>query len=196
MNKTEKLRKIKEEVINLKDSPLYKTRKESKTFPVIGEGSHDAEIMFIGEAPGKRESETGRPFCGTAGKLLTELLEEVGIKREEVYITNIIKDRPPNNRDPFPEEIALYSPFLDRQIEIISPKIIVPLGRFSAKYILEKFSIDPEPFSISKIHGIVYEVDEPYKLKIIPMQHPAVGIYSPSKKDVLIKGFKKIKGGK
>ncbi len=193
MEKTEKLRKIKEEVINLKESPLYKFRKEEKSFPVIGEGNHDAKIMFIGEAPGRREAATGRPFCGSAGKILTELLKEIGIEREEVYITNILKDRPPGNRDPLFEEIELYAPFLERQIEIIKPSLIVPLGRFAAKYILEKHSLCPDPFSILQIHGIVYKPKVHYKLKIIPLLHPAVAVYDRNKISLLREGFKKIK---
>ena len=99
-DRTEELRKIKDEIINAKNSPLYGYRIKNKYFPVIGEGSHNAKIMFIGEAPGKNEAETGRPFCGAAGHVLDELLESIGLNRKEVYITNILKDRPPENRDP------------------------------------------------------------------------------------------------
>src|SRR3989344_9115887 len=104
----EALRKIKDEVIALKKSPLYTFRIENKNLPVIGEGDHFAKIMFIGEAPGRNEAKTGRPFCGAAGKIFDELLASAGIKREDVYVTNIVKDRPPQNRDPLPEEIELY----------------------------------------------------------------------------------------
>src|SRR5438477_12690555 len=100
MNKSDLMREIRDEVMTLKDSPLYDERIKNKVFPVIGEGSHDAEIVFIGEAPGKNEAKTGRPFIGAAGKILNQMLEEIGIKREDVYITNIVKDRPPQNRDP------------------------------------------------------------------------------------------------
>ena len=102
MNKTELLRQIREEVINLKKSPLCIERIKNKVFPVIGEGSHNAKVIFIGEAPGKNEAETGRPFCGASGKILDELLASAGIERKDVYITNIVKDRPPLNRDPLP----------------------------------------------------------------------------------------------
>ena len=129
--KSEALKKIKEEIIALKESPLYSYRTENKYFPVIGEGSHDADIVFIGEAPGRNEAETGRPFCGRSGKLLDEFLVSIDLQREKVYITSIVKDRPPQNRDPLPAEIELYAPFLDRQIEIIKPKVIATLGRFS-----------------------------------------------------------------
>src|SRR5665213_20886 len=132
--KYEALKKIRDEVLSLKESPLYEYRTSNQYLPVIGEGSHDAQIMFVGEAPGKNEAKTGRPFAGAAGKILNELLESVGIAREDVYITNIVKDRPQENRDPTPKEIELYGPFLDRQIEIIQPKIIATLGRHSMSY--------------------------------------------------------------
>src|SRR3990167_376545 len=118
-DRKELMRKIKDEVVALKKSPLYKFRIESKNLPVIGEGSHYSKIMFIGEAPGRNEAKTGRPFCGAAGKILDKLLEHANISRNDVYITNIVKDRPPYNRDPLPDEIEAYAPFLDRQINII-----------------------------------------------------------------------------
>src|SRR3989344_3596010 len=111
----EAMRKVRDEVVALKGSPLYEFRIQNKNLPVIGEGSHFAKIMFVGEAPGKNEAATGRPFCGRSGQILDELLLSVGIKREEVYVTNIVKDRPPENRDPLPNEIDIYGPFLDRQ---------------------------------------------------------------------------------
>src|SRR5689334_3337 len=132
----ELMKAIRDEVVELKESPLYQFRTENKNLPVIGEGSHFAKIMFIGEAPGRNEARTGRPFCGAAGKILDKLLESAGIKREEVYITNIVKDRPPQNRDPLPEEIEIYGPFLDRQVEIIQPKVLATLGRYSMGYIM------------------------------------------------------------
>ena len=100
LKRDELLKKIKNEVVNLKESPLYEFRIKNKFFPVIGEGNHNAKIMLIGEAPGKNEAETGMPFCGASGRILTELIESIGLKREDVYITNIVKDRPPDNRDP------------------------------------------------------------------------------------------------
>src|SRR3990167_4965616 len=152
----ELLKAIKDEVVALKKSPLYKFRIENKNLPVIGEGSHFAKIMFIGEAPGRNEAKTGRPFCGRAGDILNELLESAGIKREEVYVTNIVKDRPPMNRDPLPEEIEIYGPFLDKQVEIIQPKVIVTLGRFSMVYIMKKFDLEFELEPISKNHGKIF----------------------------------------
>src|SRR3989338_6639643 len=129
--KLDEMKKIRDEVLALTSAPLYAERVKNKVFPVIGEGSHDAKIMFVGEAPGKNEAAGGRPFCGASGKILTEMIESIGKKRENVYITNIVKDRPTDNRDPLPEEIKIYSPFLDRQIEIIQPKVIATLGRYS-----------------------------------------------------------------
>ncbi len=189
--KTEQLKKIKEEIISFNESFLSIERKKNGTMPVIGEGSHDAEIMFIGEAPGKNESLTGRPFCGTAGKILDELLASVDIERESVYITNIVKDRPPANRDPLPEEIEAYTPFLDRQIEIIKPKVIVTLGRFSSHYMLTKFGFEKMIKPISLIRGKIFETEN--GLKLLPIFHPASAIYDRSKKQILLDDFQLLK---
>ena len=175
------MEKIKEDILACKKCPLYKERH----FPVIGQGNHSAKIIFIGEAPGAREDATGVPFCGKSGDFLNELLNHIGIKREDVYITNIIKCRPPNNRDPLPEEIEEYAPFLDRQIKIIKPKIIVTLGRFSAQYILSKYRINNTE-TITKINGKVFEADG---LKIITLLHPASAIYDNEKQKMLVDGF-------
>jgi DNA polymerase len=186
----ELLKKIKDEVVALKNSPLYKYRVK----PVIGEGDHFAKIMFIGEAPGKNESETGRPFCGAAGRVLDELLDSVGIKREEVYITNIVKDRPPGNRDPLPDEIDLYAPFLDRQIDIIRPNVLATLGRFSMVYIMNKFGLGDQLKNISQMHGKVFETSASYgKINIVPLFHPAVALYNGGAKETLKKDFKILK---
>jgi len=194
MNRIELLRQIKDEVINLKESPLYKERIKNKVFPVIGEGSNSAKIMFIGEAPGKNEAKTGKPFCGASGKILDELLVSVGISRKDVYITNIVKDRPPLNRDPLPKEIEIYGPYLDRQIEIIQPKVIATLGRFSMDYIMKKFNFTDYYTgltSISQMHGKVFETETNYgKIRIVPLYHPAVAIYNRNTMGVLKKDFK------
>ena len=193
-NRDKLLTKIKDEIVNLKKSPLYKERIKNKVFPVVGEGSHYAKIMFIGEAPGKNEAKTGRPFCGASGKILDELLVSVGIDRKDVYITNIVKDRPPLNRDPLPKEIKTYGQFLDRQIEIIQPEVIATLGRFSMDYIMKKFGLDARLKPISQMHGKVFETETDYgKIKIVPFYHPAVAIYNRKTKDVLIKDFKILK---
>ncbi|HPY13240.1 MAG TPA: uracil-DNA glycosylase, partial [Candidatus Paceibacterota bacterium] len=177
--KTEKLRVIKNELLGLEKSPLFSFRQANNFFPVIGEGNHEAKIMFVGEAPGRNEAKTGRPFCGAAGKILDDLLTGVGINRAEVYVTNIIKDRPPQNRDPLPEEIACYGPFLDRQIEIIEPRVIATLGRFSMRYILEKFAVPEALKSISELHGKIFSAQAPYgPIVVIPFYHPAAAIYN------------------
>lgn len=181
-NRTEEMRKIKDEIVAAKDSPLYDYRVKNKYFPVIGEGSHTAKIMFIGEAPGRNEAETGRPFCGASGRVLDELLASIGLDRKEVYITNIVKDRPPENRDPLPNEIEFYAPFLDRQIEIIKPEVIATLGRFSMAYIMNKFDLGAELKTITQIHGKVFPTNTTYgSVKIIPLYHPAVAVYGTNK---------------
>ena len=191
----EEMRKIKDEVLDLKDSPLYTERVKNKVFPVIGEGSHDAAIMFVGEAPGKNEAEQGRPFCGAAGRVLDELLASADIPRKDVYITNIVKDRPPMNRDPMPEEIAIYTPFLDRQIAIIRPRVIATLGRFSMQYIMQKFGLTSELATISRIHGRVFSGQAPYgTITIIPFFHPAMALYNGSSRAQMRDDFKVLKG--
>lgn len=186
----ELMRKIRDEVVALKESPLYEFRVQNKNLPVIGEGSHTAKIMFVGEAPGRNEAKYGRPFCGAAGKILDELLESAGIKREEVYITNIVKDRPPQNRDPLPEEIKIYGPFLDRQIEIIQPQVIATLGRYSMYYIMPKFGLEFELEPISVNHGKVFQGEASYgPIKVVPLYHPAVAVYNSHTKDQLKSDF-------
>lgn len=189
------LKKIRDEVFELTSSPLYTYRKESNYFPVIGEGSHDAHIMFIGEGPGKNEAQQGRPFCGAAGKILDELLASINLPRNEVYITNIIKDRPPQNRDPLPEEIEIYALFLDRQIDIIQPRIIATLGRFSMAYIMERFGLGEEIKPISVIHGKKFPSPPSFKFPeiIIPLYHPAVAIYDRKQKETLLRDFQILK---
>lgn len=182
---------IYEELLNLKTSPLYKFRQENNYLPVIGEGSLNAKIIFIGEAPGKKEAETGKPFCGQAGKVLDQLLESIGLDRKKVYITSVIKDRPPKNRDPKPAEIKIYSPFLDRQIEIIKPKVIVTLGRFATDYIIEKLARNYTNKSIGKLHGTVINGNK--DLKIVPLYHPAVILHGGVKFEVLKKDFNLLK---
>lgn len=194
VNHTELLRKIKDEVLNFTKSPLYEFRVQNNNSPVIGEGSHYAKIMFVGEAPGRNEARMGRPFCGAAGKILDELLLSAGIKREDVYITNIVKDRPPFNRDPLPAELRAYAPFLDRQIEIIQPKIIATLGRFSMQYVMENFGLknelDANKKMISKLHGKIFKTKLSYgEVSVAVLYHPAVAVYDASKKEELKKDF-------
>jgi uracil-DNA glycosylase len=193
MDKEEQLKKIKQDVIDLKSSPLYQERIKNNSFPVIGEGNHDASIMFVGEAPGRNEALKGRPFCGNAGKILDKLLDSINLERQDVYITNIVKDRPPNNRDPEPEEIEIYAPFLEEQINIIKPETIVGLGRFSSHYLLKKFDLEKEIKAISLIRGQVFKAQASYgEIRIIPMFHPASAIYERKKEEILLNDFKKI----
>ena len=193
------MRRICEEVIALKDVfkkpypdplPLPIARVQTRMKPVIGEGSHFAEVVFIGEAPGKNEAETGRPFCGAAGRVLDELLSSIELPRKEIYVTNIVKDRPPNNRDPLPEEIALYAPFLVRQLEIIKPKVVATLGRFSMDFIFKLYELDNMLLPISCMHGRIFEAKAAYGLVyLLPLYHPAVAMYNPNVKDELKKDF-------
>ena len=192
--KFEAMKQIRDEIMELKASPLYIERVENGYFPVIGAGSHDADILFIGEAPGKNEAKTGRPFCGASGRILDELLQTIKLNRDNIYITNIVKDRPTGNRDPRPEEIELYAPFLDRQIDVIQPKVIATLGRFSMKYIMEKFGLENQIDIISKNHGKIFEAKASYgKIKIIPLYHPAVAIYSRTQLPQLKQDFELLK---
>lgn len=177
---------IAEAITNLKESPLYKFRQENGYHAVIGEGSLDARIMLIGEAPGENEAKSGRPFVGAAGRVLTELLESIGLRREDVYITNIVKDRPPDNRDPSGAEIELYSPYLSRQIDIIQPRVIVTLGRFAMTFILKLFDRPEATQAIGKLHGQVIEAEAPYgQIAIVPLYHPASAFYNPGQKAAL-----------
>ncbi|BFH72641.1 type-4 uracil-DNA glycosylase [Sulfurisphaera javensis] len=184
-----KLDEIAQEIITCKKCKLWQTR----THAVPGEGNPNAEIMFIGEAPGESEDKEGRPFVGAAGKLLTQLINEIlGLDRKQVFITNILKCRPPNNRDPEEDEITACSPYLDEQIEIIMPKIIVTLGRHSTKYIFNKMG---ESFSsITKVRGKSYSWK--YKDKeiiVFPTYHPAAALYNPNLRKTLEEDFKKIR---
>lgn len=192
--KYEKMKDIRDELLQFSESPLYKYRVENKFFPVAGEGSHTAQIMFIGEAPGKNEAETGRPFCGKSGKILDEMLESISLNRSDVYITNIVKDRPPENRDPTEKEISLYAPFLERQIEIIQPKVIATLGRFSMDYIMRHFGLESDLKSISLMHGKEFVAKTNYgPIAIVPLYHPAVALYDGSNKSTLIADFQNLK---
>jgi DNA polymerase len=174
--------------------PLFAERKKNGVFPVVGEGSHDAKIVFIGEAPGKNEAATGRPFCGASGRILDLVMAHIGFDRKTAYVTNLVKDRPTNNRDPLPEEIAAYAPLLDRQIAAIQPTVIATLGRYSMAYVMEKCGLLAELQPISKIHGQVFESKTDYGPKyVVPLYHPAVAAYSPSMIEVLKKDAETLK---
>ena len=185
-DKSIELNKLYDLLVNLKDSPLYDFRVNNNYFPVIGCGSHDAEIMFIGEAPGRNEAKTGKPFCGAAGRILDQLLDHIGKKRENIYITNIVKDRPPENRDPTKEEIEIYGPFLNKEIDIIKPKIIATLGRYSMSYIMKLIGIDSSIEPIGVAHGKKFKAKSNYgEIDIVILYHPCVAIYNPKKINIL-----------
>lgn len=187
MSKDEEMQKIKRLIDSCQKCSLWETRSHA----VTGEGSCSADIMFIGEAPGYNEDKQGRPFVGRAGKVLDEMLASVDLDRNDVFIANILKCRPPNNRNPRKVEIENCTEYLDRQIEIIQPMILVPLGNFACTYIFEKFSISPK--KISDVHGKVFQKTTLLgSLYIIPFFHPAVATYNPSKKTVLIQDMQKI----
>jgi len=193
MEKQEQMKQIRDELLDFKESPLYTYQKENNYFPVIGEGSCDTHILFVGEAPGENEAKQARPFCGRSGKLLDEMLVSIGLDREKVYITNLVKDRPQDNRDPTPEEIELYAPFLDRQIEIIKPEVVVMLGRLSMNYIFGKAGIKDLLLPISKMHGQLFDGEiGGRKVKLLPLYHPAVGLYNGGMKGTLFEDFKQL----
>lgn len=181
-------------VRGLTESPLYSFRKENRYSAVIGEGSLDADIMFIGEAPGEQEAKSGRPFVGNAGRVLDELLESIGLARADVYITNIVKDRPPENRDPTVAEINLYSPFLVRQLQIIQPKVIATLGRFAMDFILQQLEMAEKGQKIGQLHGEVLQAQAPHgQVAVVPLYHPAVTFYSRDRKQTLADDFQVLK---
>lgn len=186
----QELEKIRDDVFSCQKCSLYQTR----TNPVIGEGSHQTSIFFIGEAPGAQEDKEGRPFCGRAGNILDELLKTAEIEREEIYICNILKCRPPGNRNPKTEEIKACTNYLERQIKSIEPKVICSLGNYSTAYILEKYGLKNEIQGISKIHGKIFESGSLFSsIKIIPLYHPAVATYNPNMISVLKEDFKILK---
>ncbi len=157
---------------------------ETRTHAVPGEGPLDAEVMFIGEAPGVNEDRQGRPFVGAAGQFLSDLIAEAGLRREEVYICNVLKCRPPGNRDPLPGEIEACSEYLDLQIDLVDPLVIVTLGRFSmARWFPQQ--------TISRIHGRPKEVDGRL---IVPMYHPAAALHQGALRQVLIDDFRGLAG--
>ena len=151
----------------------------SRKVAVPGEGPVDAELMFIGEGPGFHENEQGRPFVGAAGKYLEELLTKIHLKREDVFIGNVVKCRPPNNRDPLPDELAACSDYLERQIQVINPKVIVTLGRYSMARFLPNAKI-------SDVHGQSFHIKGRL---VVPMFHPAAALHQPSLKVSIERDF-------
>lgn len=182
-NKQQLLEQIRADIITKNVCPDL--AKQAKNL-VMGDGNIDADVVFIGEAPGKNEDEQGLPFVGAAGKFLNEMLASIGLERADVYITNIVKYRPPNNRDPLPEEKKAFWPYLVRQLEVIEPKIVITLGRHSMEYFLPGMQI-------TTIHGQPKRV--PFgltKLVVIPLYHPAAALYNGGLRQTLLDDFQVI----
>ncbi|MBU2101178.1 uracil-DNA glycosylase [Patescibacteria group bacterium] len=176
MSEKKNLKELEEKMLADKSLPL------NEGTLVFGEGNPKADVLFIGEAPGFYEDREGRPFVGRAGKLLDKLLEETGSKREDCYITNVVKRRPPKNRDPLPEEIKAYKPYLEKQIEIISPKVIVPLGRYAMNHFLDDGKISQDQGKIFWWRNIL----------LIPLYHPAAALRRASLIEDIKNGLTKL----
>ena len=191
MNSDEKLVKIdklRTQVASCTRCSLHETR----TNTVPGEGDANADIMFIGEAPGRNEDLQGKPFVGRAGDIFDKLLDSIGLTREQIYLCNILKCRPPNNRNPLSSEISACVGSLDLQIKIVDPKVIGTLGNFATTYVFEKFNISPQ--KISSVAGCVIDIETPFgPKKIVPVFHPAVATYNVHKTDLLISHFQAFK---
>ncbi len=174
-----KLDQIKADILQKNVCPnLAKTAKQL----VMGDGNPDADILFIGEAPGKKEDEQGKPFVGAAGKFLNEMLALIDLKREDIYITNIVKYRPPNNRDPEPDEKEAFLPYLAEQIAVIKPKLIVLLGRHSMESLIPGLKISQVHGEPKRYNGQVY----------LPLFHPAAALYNGGMRQTLIDDFMRI----
>ena|ERR1035437_583966 len=173
------LDKIKEQILKDKVCPeLAKTA----TQLVFGDGNTNADLVFIGEAPGKNEDLQGKPFVGAAGKFLDTMLDTIELKREDVYITNIVKYRPPNNRDPLPDEKSVFLPYLRAQLEVIKPKLVVTLGRHSMNCFLPDLQISQVHGEPKQYQGFVY----------LPLFHPAAALYNGGMRQTLLDDFAKI----
>jgi len=180
------LNKLETEINICEKCPLFETRINA----VPGIGSATSGIVFIGEAPGAKEDKTGEPFVGAAGKFLDEMLGEINLKRGDVFITNVIKCRPPDNRDPLPKEVKICTEnYLWYQLEALNPKIIITLGRHAM------YRFIPSDKKISEVHGMLFDLKSPKTdraFKILPLYHPAAALYNGSMRDVLKKDFNKI----
>jgi len=151
---------------------------------VVGKGNVNADILFVGEAPGRNEDEQGIPFCGAAGKNLDKLLDNVGLSLEDIYVANILKCRPPENRDPTSEEIKAHTPWLLKQIKDMKPKVVCSLGNYATKFFLARGDVEKmkEQLGITQLHGKIQEIEiEGLKIKLIPLFHPAAIIYNRTK---------------
>ncbi|OGV96792.1 hypothetical protein A2W24_01815 [Microgenomates group bacterium RBG_16_45_19] len=189
--RTEALRQIRAEVLALTTSPLYLYRRQMGYVPVIGQGNHQAQLLLVGEAPGEQEALTGIPFSGRAGVLLDALLTQFGLDRKDIYLTNVIKDRPPENRLPKAEEIAFYGPFLIRQIEIIGPQIIAALGKIAIDFLFKHYQLEARHQTMAQLHGQSFPVTSLFgSATLFPMYHPAAVLHNPSLKSALESDFK------
>jgi len=191
MDKTDALRALEAEIEKDASLPL-----RGQANLVFGEGNPNCTVMFIGEAPGMNEDRERRPFVGRAGQLLRETIRSVGWKETDVYITNIVKRRPPENRDPLPAEIEAYKPYLTRQIDIIAPPVIVPLGRFSMNYFLPEAKITRDQGRVFRVAGPAAPGDgaRTGKTLIIPLFHPAAALRAPDVLRAFQESFKKLPG--
>ena len=185
MDKLSQLKKLEEEIIKDISLPLREANL------VFGEGNINSDIIFIGEAPGQREDELKRPFVGRSGQLLDQLIKKIGWRREDVYITNIVKRRPPENRDPLPEEIESYKPYLARQIEIINPKIVATLGRFSMNYFLPAAKISRDQGKVFKWEKGDERGEKGFRF-IVPLFHPAAALRATNVLNQLEASFRKL----
>jgi len=180
MEKKKCLEELKKKVEDCRDCSLGRSRK----YPVFGEGDVESKVVFIGEAPGYYEDQIGKPFVGRAGRLLDNLLDEIGLSRDSVYIANVLKCRPPGNRDPLPEEIDACKPYLMEQLKIIQPLIICTLGKFALVSIYNKSA------SITALHGRLIQME---KFNIFPLYHPAAALHQPMLLDSIKEDFAKLK---
>lgn len=188
MGKSEELEAVKQKILTEMVCPL----KDAAKNLVFGKGNPDAPIMFIGEAPGEKEDEQGIPFVGSAGKELDKLLRLINLTLDEVYIANILKYRPPNNRNPSVEEIYRHTPYLIEQIKIIRPKIICTLGNYSTKFVLASFNIPAmkKIGGITSLHGKVNYISiDGMNFTVIPLYHPAAMLYNPRLRETLVQDF-------
>lgn len=187
--KQQKLDELKQKIV---DDNVCPELAKAATNMVFGEGNPDADIVFVGEAPGKKEDETGRPFVGASGKFLEEMLHGIGLERKDVYITSILKYRPPNNRDPFPKEKHDFMPYLQAQLEVIEPKVLVTLGRHSTNCFLPDLQISQAHGQPKRIRVRASDGKGENVWVILPLYHPAAALYQTAMRQMLIDDFSKI----
>lgn len=193
----QKLTQLKKRLQNLKVGELYQLRKKENYKTVMGEGNPNANVMLVGEAPGQTEAETGRPFVGRGGQLLTRILNSIGIDRKDIYITNIVKDRPPENRRPTQEEIEKYKPILEKELKTVEPEVIVTLGKTATDFFFEEYK-GKKIKRLGDIRGqfLPLEISPPaggLKFKILPTYHPAYGLRNPPSQKIIKRDLEKVK---